>query len=51
MKQGNISLRAPEPEDLEVMLSFENDAALWELGTATGLFPLSDETLHCGESE
>jgi hypothetical protein len=36
MKQGNISLRAPEPEDLEVMLSFENDAALWELGTATG---------------
>ena len=36
MKQGNVSLRAPEPEDLEVMLSFENDAALWELGTATG---------------
>ena len=26
MKQGNVSLRAPEPEDLEVMLSFENDA-------------------------
>lgn len=36
MKQGKISLRAPEPEDLEVMLSFENDTALWELGTATG---------------
>lgn len=36
MKQGNVSLRAPEPEDLEVMLSFENDAALWELSTATG---------------
>ena len=36
MKQGNVSLRAPEPEDLEVMFSFENDAALWELGTATG---------------
>lgn len=31
-----IRLRAPEPEDLEVMLAFENDAELWELGTATG---------------
>lgn len=31
-----IRLRAPEPEDLEVILSFENDAELWELGTATG---------------
>lgn len=39
MKQGNISLRAPEPEDLEVMLSFENDAALWELGTVRALIP------------
>lgn len=34
--QETIRLRAPEPEDLEVMLSFENEAELWELGTATG---------------
>ncbi|MBM6759573.1 GNAT family N-acetyltransferase [Bacteroides mediterraneensis] len=36
LSQETIRLRAPEPEDLEVMLSFENEAELWELGTATG---------------
>ena len=31
-----IKLRAPEPEDLEVMLSFENDETIWEQSSATG---------------
>ncbi|HJC95363.1 MAG TPA: GNAT family N-acetyltransferase [Candidatus Phocaeicola gallinarum] len=31
-----ITLRAPEPEDLDMMLAFENDAELWAEGTATG---------------
>ena len=33
---GRISLRAPEPEDLDVLLAIENDGQLWEIGTATG---------------
>lgn len=51
MKQGNISLRAPEPEDLEVMLSFENDAALWELGTATGPYSRYQMKRYIAESQ
>ena len=31
-----IHLRAPEPEDLEVMLAFENDESIWEQSSATG---------------
>lgn len=31
-----IKLRAPEPEDLEVMLAFENDESIWEQSSATG---------------
>ena len=31
-----IRLRAPEPEDLEVMLAFENDESIWEQSSATG---------------
>ena len=31
-----IRLRAPEPEDLDIMFAFENDEALWENGIATG---------------
>ena len=27
---GTILLRAPEPEDIDEMLSFENDESLWE---------------------
>lgn len=30
------SLRAPEPEDLDCMLQFENTPALWEVGCASG---------------
>lgn len=32
----NIKLRAPEPEDLDVMLAFENDESIWEQSSATG---------------
>ncbi len=31
-----LRLRAPEPEDLEVMLQFENDESIWEQSSATG---------------
>lgn len=34
--QCDIRLRAPEPEDLEVMLAFENDESIWEQSSATG---------------
>ena len=34
--EKRIRLRAPEPEDLDVLLSIENDEKLWEVGTATG---------------
>lgn len=36
IKSSDICLRAPEPEDLEVMLSFENDESIWEQSSATG---------------
>ena len=32
----DVKLRAPEPEDLEVMLAFENDESIWEQSSATG---------------
>lgn len=34
----SLYLRAPEPEDLEVMLSIENDVSAWTVGTACGLY-------------
>lgn len=39
MKQPDFegyTLRAPEPEDLEVMYRFENTPSLWEVGSTTG---------------
>ncbi len=36
LQEGNIRLRAPEPEDLEVMYRLENTADVWEMGSATG---------------
>ncbi len=33
---GTILLRAPEPEDIDEMLSFENDESLWENSCTTG---------------
>lgn len=34
----SLFLRAPEPEDLAVMLAMENDAAAWTVGSATGYY-------------
>ena len=31
LKQENIALRAPEPEDIDVLFKMENDTALWHL--------------------
>lgn len=35
LKNTQITLRAPEPEDLEVMYQIENDTQLWAVGNAT----------------
>lgn len=39
-----MTLRAPEPEDLELMYAMENDTALWSVGNAT--LPYSRYTLR-----
>ena len=36
LQKDGYRLRAPEPEDLECMLRFENTSTLWEVGNATG---------------
>lgn len=36
LKSGHITLRAPEPEDLEFMLMIENDSSQWDSSLATG---------------
>ena len=44
LKDELISLRSPEPEDLELMYAMENDTALWSVGNAT--LPYSRYTLR-----
>ena len=44
LKNDIISLRAPEPEDLELMYAMENDTSLWSAGNAT--LPYSRYTLR-----
>lgn len=44
LKDECIILRAPEPEDLELMYAMENDTALWSAGNAT--LPYSRYTLR-----
>ena len=44
LKDEMISLRAPEPEDLELMYVMENDTTLWSIGNAT--LPYSRYTLR-----
>ena len=39
-----MKLRAPEPEDLELLYAMENDTALWSVGNAT--LPYSRYTLR-----
>lgn len=36
LQKDGYRLRAPEPEDLEVMYLFENTPTLWEVSNATG---------------
>ena len=44
LKDELISLRSPEPEDLELMYAMENDTTLWSVGNAT--LPYSRYTLR-----
>ena len=36
LQRNGYRLRAPEPEDLGVMMQFENTPSLWEVSTPTG---------------
>ena len=36
LQKNGYRLRAPEPEDLDCMLQFENTSTLWEVSNATG---------------
>ena len=44
LKDDTMTLRAPEPEDLELMYAMENDTTLWSAGNAT--LPYSRYTLR-----
>ena len=44
LKDDAISLRSPEPEDLELMYAMENDTTLWSVGNTT--LPYSRYTLR-----
>ena len=35
LKDDTVTLRSPEPEDLELMYAMENDTTLWSAGNAT----------------
>lgn len=43
LKENGVTLRAPEPEDLELMYAMENDTESWSVGNAT--LPYSRYTL------
>ena len=44
LKDDMISLRTPEPEDLELVYAMENDTTLWSVGSTT--LPYSRYTLR-----
>ena len=44
LKDDIVSLRTPEPEDLELMFAMENDTTLWSIGSTT--LPYSRYTLR-----
>lgn len=44
LENNIIKLRAPEPEDLELLYTWENNTELWELGATVA--PLSRHTLR-----
>ena len=43
LKENGVTLRAPEPEDLELIYAMENDTESWSVGNAT--LPYSRYTL------
>lgn len=43
ISDGMISLRAPEPSDVDIMYIWENDASVWEQGTVRA--PMSRHSL------
>ncbi len=43
LENNRLKLRAPEPEDLEILYKWENDTSLWKLGST--LSPISKYTL------
>ncbi len=42
--KNNIQLRAPEPEDINLLFEWENDPSIWELSNA--LIPVSRHTIE-----
>ena len=42
-----VSLRAMEPEDLEVLYTLENDTTLWDKFGQRALLTLFAETIYC----
>ncbi len=44
LKDDKVTLRAPEPEDLELMYAMENDTTMWSAGNTT--LPYSRYTLR-----
>jgi diamine N-acetyltransferase len=44
LESENMRLRAPEPEDLDLLYTMENDTTLWSVGTT--LLPYSRHTLR-----
>ncbi len=42
LRQENISLRAPEPEDLDMLFKLENDTSLWHLSNTITPFSRFD---------
>ena len=44
LKNDRITLRSPEPEDLELLYRMENDSTLWSIGCTT--LPYSRYTLR-----
>lgn len=36
LQEGGITLRAPEPEDLDIMFELENDPETWQVSNVTG---------------
>jgi diamine N-acetyltransferase len=51
LENKNIKLRAPEPEDLEVLYEWENDTALWPVGCTLVPYSRYDLKLYISSSK